>query len=69
MHFNAFNINAVPRLQNVAADLLATSTSRLVPTNNKCSIELICNTLVLGNVTSMRVFDDDEHITNFLMNE
>ena len=40
-HFNAFNINAIPRLQNVAADLLSTFSSRLVPTNNKCFIELI----------------------------
>ena len=28
MHFNAFNINAVPRLQNIAADLLAIYASR-----------------------------------------
>ena len=41
MHFNAFNINVVPRLHNAATDLLATSASRLVPTNNKCYIELI----------------------------
>ena len=38
MHFNAFNINAIPRLHNTATDLLATSASRLVPTNNKYSI-------------------------------
>ena len=57
---NAFNINAVPRLQNVVADLLATSASRLGPTNNKCSIELIIRPSVLGNVTNMRVFNDDE---------
>ena len=60
MHFNAFNINAVPRLQNDAANLLATSASRLVPTNNKCSIELIFRSSIPENVTNMRVFDDDE---------
>ena len=69
MHFNAFNINAVPRLKNVAADLLATSASRLVPTNNKCSIELIFRPSVLDNVTNTRVFDDDEQIINFFTNE
>ena len=69
MHFNAFNINAVPRLQNVVAYLLATSVSRLVPTNDKCSIELIFRPSVPGNVTNMRVFDDDENIISFLMNE
>ena len=43
MHFNDFNINAIPRLQNVVADLSTTSLSRLVPTNSKCSIELIAS--------------------------
>ena len=69
MHFNAFNINAVPRLQNIATDLLTTSASRLVPTNNKCSIELIFKPSVLDNVTNVKVFNDDEKIINFLMNE
>ena len=69
MHFNAFYINAVPRLQNTAADLLATSASRLVPTNNLCSIELIFRPSVLDNVTNMRVFDYDEQIIDFLTNE
>ena len=69
MHFNAFNINAVPRLKNVAADLLATSASRLVPTNNKCFIELIFRPSVTDNVTNLRVFDGDEQIINFLTNE
>ena len=50
MHFNAFNITAVPRLQNDVANLLATSTSRLVATNNKCSIELIFRPSIPGNV-------------------
>ena len=69
MHFNAFNINAVPRLQNTATNLLATYTSRLVPTNNKYSIELIFRPSVPDNVTNLRVFDDDEHIINVLTNE
>ena len=42
-HFNAFNINAIPRLQNVASHLLATFSFRLVPTKNNCSIELIAS--------------------------
>ena len=69
MHFNAFNINAIPRLHNTATDLLATSASRLVPTNNKCYIELIFRPSVPDNVTNMRVFDDDEQIIDFLTNE
>ena len=50
-------------------DLLATFASRLAPTNNKCSIELIFRPLVPDNVTNMRVFDDYEQIINFFMNE
>ena len=68
-HFNDFNINAVPRLQNVVTDLLATSASRLVPTNNKCSIELIFRPSVPDNVTNLGVFNDDEQIINFLTNK
>ena len=66
MHFNAFNINEIPRLQNVAADLLATFASTLVPTNNKCSIELIFRPSVPDNVTNLGVFDDNEQIIIFL---
>ena len=69
MHFNALNINAVPSLQNIAADLLATYASRLVPTNNKCSIEFIFRPSIPDNVKNMRVCDDNEQIIDFLTNE
>ena len=59
-HFNDFNINAIPRLQNVVADLLGTSSSKLVLINNKCSIELIFRPSVPNNITNMRVSDDDK---------
>ena len=39
-HFNAFNINSIPRLPNDATDLLATSTSRLVPTKQSVPLNL-----------------------------
>ena len=58
-HFNAFNISSIPRLQNAVDDFLVVSAARLVPTNNKCSIELIFRPLILDNVTKLRVFDDD----------
>ena len=67
-NFNAFNINSIPRMQNVAADLLATSAVRLVPTNNKCLVELIFRPSVPYNVTNLRVFDDDQQILEFLTN-
>ena len=69
VHFNAFNINVVPRLQNDAPDLLATSACRLVPTNNNYFVELIFRPSVPNNVTNMRVFDDNEYIIYFLTNE
>ena len=69
MNYDAFNINLIPRLQNGAADLLATSAARLVPTNNKCSIELIVRPSLPKNVTNFRVFDDYQHILEFLTND
>ena len=68
-HFNAFNINAIPIIQNVVDDLLTTSTSRLVPTNNKCYIEQIFRPSVPNSITNLRVFNDDEKIINFLTND
>ena len=68
-HFNAFNINSIPRLKNAATDFLAVSDARLVPTNNKCAIELIFRPTVPYNITNLRVFDDDEQMINFLTNE
>ena len=59
MNFNAFNIFLIPRLKNATADLLATSTTMLVPTNNRCSIELIFRPAALDTITNLRVFDDD----------
>ena len=34
MNFDAFNIVSIPGLKNAAIDLLVTSATRLVPTNN-----------------------------------
>ena len=67
--FNAFNINSIPRIKNVAANFLVFYASRLVPTNNKCAIELIFRPAVPDNVTNIRVFDDEEQIIDFLTNE
>ena len=69
MNFDAFNINLIPRLQNETADLLATSAAILVPTHNKCSIELIFRPSLPEIVTNLRVFDDDQQILEFLTND
>ena len=59
-NFEAFNIVSISRLKNVAADLLATSAARLVPCNNRCSVELIFRPSVLDMIINLRVFDDDQ---------
>ena len=69
MNFDAFNISLIPRLKNAATDFLAIYVARLVPANNKCSIELIFRPYVLDNVTNLRVFDDDQEILEFLTND
>ena len=53
---------SIPRLKNAATDLLATSAARLVPTNNRRSIELIFRPGILENITNMRLFYDDPNI-------
>ena len=55
-NFYAFNIVSIPRLKNAAANLLAVSATRLVPTNNKCSIELLFRPSVLDMITNIWVF-------------
>ena len=68
MNFHALNISSIPRAKNATTDLLATSTTRLVPTSNTCSIEFIFRPSVPDNITNMRVFDDDQQILECLTN-
>ena len=67
--FYAFNIVSILRLKNAAADWLDTSAARLVPSNNRCSIELIFRPSVPYMITNLRVFDDDQQILECLMND
>ena len=67
--FDAFNIISIPRIKNTAANLLATSAARLVPTNNRCSVELLFRPSVLDMITNLRVFDDDQQIIECLTND
>ena len=69
INFHAFNIVSIPRLKNATANLLAASAARLVPSNNGCSIELLFRPSVLDMVTNLRVFDDDQQILEWLMND
>jgi len=52
-YFHAFNIVSIPRLKNAAADLLAISAARLVPSNNRCSIELLFRPSVSDMITNL----------------
>ena len=67
--FEAFNIVSILRLKNVAVDLLATSAARLVPSNNRCSVELLFRPSVPDMITNLRVFDDDQQIIECLTND
>jgi ribonuclease HI len=68
--FSAFNINSIPRSSNVEADLLANVASKLLPADglspSTFSVELLFRPSVPNNITSWRVFEDDQQIINFL---
>ena len=68
-NFDAFNITSIHRLKNAAADMLVASTARLVPMNNRCSIEFLFRPSVPDNITNLNVFDDDQQILECLMND
>ena len=59
---------SIPRLKNAATDLLATSAARLVPSNNRFSIELLFRPSILDMIKNLRVFEDDQQILECLMN-
>ena len=69
VNFDAFNISSITVLKNAIVDLLGTSAARLVPTNNRCIIELIFRLVVPDNITNLRVFDDNPQILEFLTND
>ena len=73
IHFLAFNISFVPRIQNASADLLANVASKLIPSQefspHRFSIEFIFRPSVPENITILRVFNKDSDIINFLTSE
>lgn len=66
----AFNIKAIPRMENSWADSLAVSALLLLPhlefDKKKYHIEIIYRLNVLDNVNHWQVFDDDKKIEQFL---
>ena len=71
--FKAFNIKYVPISQNFDADLLANTTSKLIPPEgislDTFSIELIYRPFIPNNVTNWKVFDNDQQILDFLTSQ
>ena len=61
--FSSFNIKSVCRSQNFNDDLLANTTSRLIPPEGLSpqtfSIELMYKPYIPDNVTNWNVFDDE----------
>jgi ribonuclease HI len=62
--FSAFNINSIHRSSNVGVDLLANVASKLLPADglspSTFSMELLFQPSVPNNITSWRVFEDDQ---------
>ena len=71
--FEAFNIKSILHSDNFEAEMLANATSNLITsddfTNDKFSIEWIYMPSIADNISSCRIFDDDQEIINFLHSE
>lgn len=70
--FSEYTLTAVPRMQNLIANSLATTTSNLkIPmnSNNKIEISVKHWPVVLDNLRYWQVFWDDNEINAFLQNE
>ena len=63
--FSCIQFVSIPKLKSATADLLATSAARLVPSNNRCSIEFIFRPSVPDMITNLQVFDNDQQILEF----
>jgi len=68
--FDGFNIQVIPRGQNHVTNALALTASTLEPTSmaglKKFSVEFVATPSVPDNITNFQVFEDDQHILNFL---
>ena len=68
--FESFNIKSIPRSKHSEANMLANVASNLSPsddfTHDKFLIEFIYRPSILDNITSWRIFDDDQQIVDFL---
>ena len=71
--FEAFTIKSIPHSKNYEADMPANATSNLIPsddfTHNKFLVELIYRPSIPYNITSGRIFDNDQQIIDCIHSE
>jgi hypothetical protein len=71
--FEAFNITAIPRANNILVDSLATGASRLLPLEDyeasRFTVEILYKPSVPNNVSNWKFFEGDEQIIRFLTNQ
>ena len=71
-YFNSFNIYFIPRDKNHKVDSLEVGVSLFNPFNsqsyNTFSFKIIFRTSIPDNQDYFQVFENDEHIANFLTN-
>lgn len=71
--FESFNIRTVPRKQNQVADALAVAASTLKPLQNtklqRFTIEIVPTPSIPDNVTNFQVFNDDQQMLEFMVNQ
>jgi hypothetical protein len=68
--FKEFNMSPIPRSLNCDIDLLANVASRLISSKglmlDTFYVEILYRPSIPNNITNWRVFNDDQHIINFL---
>lgn len=71
--FHAFNIESIPYTKHVTANYSASVASRLAPLDdlpiNGFFVQLFFGPSILDNITSKTIFNDNEHIIQFITNE
>ena len=69
--FEALNVRSISRRKNMVANALAISASALQPVERTklkiFSFELVVVPSILDNITNFQVFQDDQHILEFIM--
>lgn len=67
----ALNVKLIPRRKNIVIDVLGISTSALQPIERKKHkrffMELVFAPSIPENIINLQVFQDDQHILEFIM--